>query len=285
MKHLVSLVLALCLMILGTGALAAGLPWEGGYLIDHDPKPIDLDGDGSPETVFLETVPGEYDSFLRLHAASADGAELTYDTEIYDAEYAWAGDLDGDGAQEILLWGDVMSDDYCTWCLRCKGDHFAPVLFADIDRGENGEGYFKSGYGSVEDVDLAAGRVTLCGSQDMLGTYFMNRTLALSEDGLFEIADDGLWVREINDDMWDGYGALVVRSPIPYAAPDGSAGILEPGDKLLITAMDKVSRADFVTQDGRAGTLAVSEDYERGWGSLVDGIPEDEAFERIPYAD
>ena len=61
--------------------------------------------------------------------------------------------------------------------------------------------------------------------------------------------------------------------------------MLEPGEKIIIYATDKESYAKFSTRDGLTGTLVISRDYDRGWGCLVDGIPEDQCFESLPYAD
>ena len=285
MNRMLSLILVLALTVC-SAALAEAPSWEGGTAIDSNPQSLDLDGDGNMETVYLETVPDDFESFQRLHVSDSDGTEAVYDAEIISGATAWACDLNHDGLTEIFLWGDIMSDDYYTWCLHYDGDHLAPVLFADANRGENGKGYFKMGYGMLSDVSLDECTIVLCGSQDMLGTYFMDRTLSLSEDGLFEFADDGLWVRGgISDDQWDGYGVLTAKVSIPYEADSGEAKKLEPGEKLMITGTDKSSVATFVTQDGRTGRLAVSEDYERGWGTLVDGVSEEDAFEFIPYAD
>ena len=41
----------------------------------------------------------------------------------------------------------------------------------------------------------------------------------------------------------------------------------------------------FITRDGRAGTLQISDNFEKGWGILVAGIPEEDLFEFVPYAD
>ena len=40
-----------------------------------------------------------------------------------------------------------------------------------------------------------------------------------------------------------------------------------------------------MTEDGMEGVLSISENYEAGWGHLVNDIPEEELFEYIPYAD
>ena len=285
MKRILSLVLVLALLACGV-ALAEGQLWKGGTPIDETPRSLDLNGDSSMETIYTETVPDDFESFQRVHVLDADGTESVYDAEIISDASAWAGDLNRDGTMEIFLWGDIMSDDYFTWCLHYNGDHLTPVLFADINRGENGQGYFKSGYGMLDDVNLDEYMITLSGSQDILGTYFMDRTLSLTEDGLFELTDDGMWVRDVSDyddETWE-YAALTAQVPIPCEI-DGEAEVLNPGDRIMITGFDKASVVTFATADGREGRLAVSEDYARGWGSLVDGLPEEEAFGFLPYAD
>ena len=286
MKRLISLMLILFLAAIGLPALAEELPWAGGIPIDGTPRELDLDGDGSPETIWLETVPDDFESFQRLHVTGGDDIDSVYDMEIIDGATACAGDMNRDGLMEIFVWGDVMSDDYYTWCLHYNGDHLLPVLFADTSRGDNSDGYYKSGYGMVTDVSPEC-TVTLCGSQDMLGTYFMERTLSLTEDGLFELTDDGRWVRDLelldldDDEFWDGYSVLNPIAAVPTA--DGAP--IQPGEKFIITGTDKQTEASFLTQDGRTGTLEINEDWERGWGWRIGDIPEDELFEFVPYAD
>ena len=282
-------VILLALLLIGGNALAE--PFEtDGYAIDPaNPPAIDLDGDGAAETVTFEMVPDEYDNYLQIQVTTSEGATLTYDTGIIYGEGAWACDMDGDGIVEIFAWGDVMSDDYYTWCVQYTGRILKPVLFADVERGSvNGPGYYKWGYGQLTDADPAAGTVTLCGSQDVLGTYFMCRTLRLEEDGLFEYGDDGWWRRDVSAmlddaDSWE-YGALTLKAAVPCEV-GGAADTLNPGDQIIITGTDKETKASFIARDGREGMLAISEDYERGWGMLVDGVPEGDLFEFVPYAD
>ena len=57
------------------------------------------------------------------------------------------------------------------------------------------------------------------------------------------------------------------------------------GDKLVITASDKATRAYFETQDGRQGYLEIAPNAEQGWGWLVNGVSENDVFEIVPYAD
>ena len=283
MKRFLSILLAV--MLLGTAAVADSAPGAL-TLSEGEPISVDLDGDGAEERVGWTMRATDYEPELWLTVEPEGGAPVEYGTPILWGQSAFVVDLDGDGVREILLTGDEMSDDYVTFCLRYEGGELREILFPDAARGDNGGGYFKWGYGRV--TDFGENRVTLSGSQDVLGTWFAERTFALTPLYRFEFADDGLWVRNADladDDLWE-YGALELKAALPYADVDGSpAGALEPGDRILITASDKRETARFVTRDGREGVLAISPDYERGWGLLVNGVPEDELFTFVPYAD
>ena len=156
---------------------------------------------------------------------------------------------------------------------------------------------------AAESGDLSSRRVSFCavgdnlislsGSQDVLGTWFATRTLKLTPYDRFEFNDAGLWMRSLDDyegaddDLWE-FAALTVTQSLPYADEhhrDQTVGTLEPGDRILIYASDKKEFAYFASQDGASGALNISPNYEQGWGWLVDGIPEEECFETVPYAD
>lgn len=278
-----SLILALLLMLCACASAEAALP-GGVTLTEGETASIDLDGDGAAEAIRWAMTPGD-DGALVLEVTGADGATVSYETDIGWAGNGWVADLDGDGRMEIFVWGDVMSDDYYTWCLHWMGDRLAPVLFCDIERGENGNGYFKCGYGSLTGADPAEGTVTLCGTQDVLGTYFVARTLKLSADGLFEIADDGWWTREAPaaGEAWDEYTGLTLKAETACTL-DGKPATLKPGDRIFITGSDKRQQAAFTTPDGHAGTLEIDRNYD-DWGWKVNDIPESDVFEFVPYAD
>lgn len=285
MKCAMLLLLSLCLLLSALPVLAeANGPAQ---LSEGEVLAVDLDGDGVAESLRWDMVPGEYDENLTLTVANPGGAEISYATDIIWGSAVTVLDLDGDGLTEILVSGDVMSDDYSTWCLRLTEGAFYEVLFPDGSRGDNTDGYYKQGYGRV--IAAGDGRVTLSGSQDILGTWFGTRTLALTPYDRFEFDDAGLWMRDLegldSEALWE-YGALTVAAPLSYADLWGNpAGTLEPGEKILIYASDKREVACFATRDGLNGALSISPDYERGWGWLVDGIPEEDCFEYVPYAD
>lgn len=282
MKRTTTMLLALLLLIAAFSAQAEALSIP----IDGVPVGIDLDGDGAEETVACVMLLEDGLERLQLQVSPQGRAAVSADTDICVWTAGRAADLNGDGLVELLLSGDVMSDDYFTWCYNYVNGRLKPVLFADVNRGDNGAGYFRQGYGQLIALDPAAGTVTLSGSQDVLGTWFGRRTLKLSEDGLFECADDGLWRRYIDPadaDVWE-YGALTVKTALPCRLA-GAEATLNPGDRILVTGSDKLSRATFVTPDGQSGEISIAQDFQRGWGWLAADVPEEEAFETVPYAD
>lgn len=248
----------------------------------------DLDGDGAMDSVrwTMEEDEETYEYLFTLEATLADGTALALEPEItMYVEGVYAADLDGDGAEELLLSGDEASDDYITYCLRAINGRLVPAMFADGARGDRNGGYYKCGYGYVSAID--GNRVALCGSQDMLGTWFATRVYALSDVGVFEFADEGKWVRdaaEVDEDTWE-YASLTTIAPLPYTTAEGRQAELPVGTKLIIVATDKQYTADFITRDGVEGTLSVMPDEEKGWGMLIDGKSEDEYFDYVPYAD
>lgn len=281
----------ICLMVAILALSGFALAEEPQNLVKNTPVSIDLDGDGTSEIIEWEMSPrDEYDSILTLKITTADNITIYYDTDIISAEEVYAVDLDSDGRTELLATGDICSDDYSTYCLRYENGALYELLFADACRGENSDGYFKSGYGII--TDISNGELTLTGSQDVLGTWMAARRFTLTTSNRFELCDSGNWVREADlnsAELWE-YAALTLKTNLEVELTDANGEntqtvTLNPGDKILITESNKVDEASFVMQDGRTGKFNICENYEQGWGSLVNDIPEEEVFEYIPYAD
>lgn len=278
------LILALALMLACLPALAETTepqPLEQGVTLT-----VDLDGDGTEESVLWEMAAGQYEDVLMVTVTGASGARTTYPTDILWGGVVYVVDLNGDGAMEILLSGDVMSDDYFTWCLQYQNGRLVEVLFPDCGRGEVSGAYYKQGYGLITRVGKYS--IELTGSQDVLGTWMASRRVSLEYPGRFEFCDNFVWERSFNDesdeDMWE-YSALTVSAPIHYYGEHGCEdGILNPGEKIYVYSTDK-SVAHFVTPEDVLGLLLITPNHDRGWGWLVDGIPEDECFNNLLYAD
>lgn len=246
------------------------------------PLRIDLNGDGAQEEIIAVMEGLEEERVLAVYVTGADGGTCGYQTDLILVEDILIVDMDGDSMMEILVSGDVCSDDYSTRCLHYDEGALSPLLFADANRGDNEGGYFDYGYGAV--IGIAGCSLTLVGSQDVLGTWMASRVFTL-ENGRFELRDDGLWRmydRTDDPDYWE-YGSLVPMVDIDVDF-DGVAGKLHPGERFMVTASDKVSIVWFVTEDGRVGSFPIEPDPV-GWGSLVGGVSEYDCFEYLPYAD
>lgn len=282
MKRFLAFVLAMMMLC---GAALAGEIDEGVRELVLDEKmEIDLDGDGASEGLTIQMVGAEDETFLHLVVEGSDGSVNAYSCELWYYMGGFVLDMNGDGAMEILISGDIMSDDYFTWCLNYDTETGMKALqFADANRGDNTDDYFEYGYGAI--TDIAENRVSLAGTQDMLGTWMAERTFTL-RDGQFELEDGGVWrMLDLTADpeVWE-YMCLVLAQDMDVLFEDGSEGRLAAGEKLLITETDKLSYAGFVTEDGRRGTIALEENTEE-WGHLINGVSEEEMFEYLPYYD
>ena len=247
--------------------------------------PLDLDGDGLEEKVSWKQIwADEYTQKCVVTVITNENAILTYTPEFEYTVGVYASDLDGDGRTEFLISGDLASSDYITVCLHLFNGRLEPALFADCSRTNYNRGYDKWGYGMVTAID--GNRVTLSGSQDILGTWFGERTFTLADTGLFEFADDGRWIRDPSEslgDMWE-YASLTLAQALGCTMPNGTSAILPAGTRLMIIASDKQT-AEFITDKGMHGTLNIYPDEARGWGYCVDSKPEEEVFVYVPYYD
>lgn len=284
MKKLTAWLLAMMLMT--SFAFAEMTIPEDAIVLPMDERiEIDLDSDSEAEKVQLRMEGIEDEACLRIIIEGTDGAMNIYDTWIMYPEPCYAIDMNGDGILEILLTGDLQSDDYCTWCLNYDLENgIRAFTFADANRGTNTGEYLEEGYGRI--IAISGNSITLRGSQDVLGTWMADRTFRLQGE-TFDFADDGMWImQDITGDeyIWE-YFCLNPIKEVPVTFEDGSEGILSPGEKFVITFSDKVSVAGFVTQEGKKGTIALAENTEEGWGNMIAGAPDYEYFEYIPYAD
>ena len=284
MKKLI--ILLLLVMMFSACACAEMIIPEGALILPMDTNiEIDLDGDSEAEKVLLRMEGIEDETYLRLIIEGTDGAMNIYDTWIQYPEACLCMDMNEDGIHEILLSGDVQSDDYVTWCLNYDLENgIREFTFADANRGTNTGEYMPEGYGKIVSID--GNYLTLRGSQDVLGTWMADRIFTLKKD-VFELADDGLWImQDIADDefIWEYFHLNPVRE-VPVTFEDGSEGTLAVGEKFIITFTDKVSVAGFVTQEGKKGSIAITANTEEGWGYMIDGIADYEYFEYIPFAD
>lgn len=279
----------LVMLMAGAFALAEDVQLQGGCELEPGVQAqMDLDDDGYMETLLWEQSEDEYGQMtdvLRVIGAEGKPTGFTFDSMYGRSMYVL--DLDGDGRMEILSDGDWASDDYETTCIRYSGGAFQLIQFPNAARGKVAGDYLMTGYGYIK--SFGENYMELCGSQDILGTHFGSRWVKL-EGNRFEFADDGLWQFEYDfsdPEIWENWGALNPLQEIPaviYENGQEVDGAIQPGEKFMVVASDKVSVVHFQTQSGRMGYFSIEPSAD-GWGCLINGIPESELFEMVPYAD
>ena len=248
-------------------------------IADALPYRADLDGDGQAEIVDLTTLPGT-DGQPRWTVSVQKGEEVKLSqTDIPDdMPYdLWAGDLDEDGQYELFFHGDMASDDYVIYAWRWD---LAPLRFQRDDR---------YGWGDEDDPTVFAaaiegfedGHIIVVGVVDMLGTHWGVRTLALGEDGIIGPVST-VWT--FDEDM--DRALTVKRALTAYSArarkDPGEAFVLEPGTRIVPLCSDGQERMWFETDKGKGGVLLLVPDEEDMW--LIDGTPEADCFEELPYS-
>jgi hypothetical protein len=248
-------------------------------IADELPYRADLNGDGQAEIVDLTTLPGT-DGQPRWTVSVQKGEEVKLSqTDILDdMPYdLWAGDLDEDGQYELFFHGDMASDDYVIYAWRWD---LAPLRFQRDDR---------YGWGDEDDPTVFAaaiegfedGHIIVMGVVDMLGTHWGVRTLALGEDGIIGPVST-VWT--FDEDM--DRALTVKRALTAYSArarkDPGEAFVLEPGTRIVPLCSDGQERMWFETDKGKGGVLLLVPDEEDMW--LIDGTPEADCFEELPYS-
>ena len=243
------------------------------------PFAFDLDGDGEKETIDLRNT------------GSGSGSDthwqLTVDGLPAEDVYAlssemislWLADLDADGISEILYSGDMGSDDYatCAW----HGDTLERIWFT----GETRHGRDSSEQTPIADglATFSYGRLYLESMTYQLGTYASVRAYEYT---------GGVIAPEANP--WDGAAYwsytsnrnwITLASALGVSWEDGTAGRLDAGEEILLLSTDG-STVRFRTRGERIGSIRLeyARDENGLFGCYIDGRPETEYFQRLPYA-
>ncbi len=251
-------------------------------IADALPFLADLDGDGVPETVDLTILPGADDQG-RWTLSLQKGDQVTlFQTDVpEDTSYGlWAGDLDEDGQYELFFHGDLASNDYVIYGFRSD---LSCLFFEPDERAFRWGGNVQSSVfdGYIEGFE--DGHLVISGAVDMLGTHWGVRTFAIGDDGIIGPVST-VW--QFIDEAEADTPLVVTKALTAYKASvrkdPGEAFILEPGERIYLLASDGWERMWFETEKGKGGVLLLTPDEENTW--LIDGVPESEYFEFLPYA-
>lgn len=234
------------------------------------PYSLDLDADNSDEAVALKAMRSEDSDMDNYVLTVTDGtASAEFETDIISDCSLWTADVDGDGSPELLLSGNVMSDDYVTYCWKYDGSKLNTVKFAD-DGGARSDifsGWIKT---------IGSGGIELGKKCDVLGSYGGYRPFEYS-GGVLSAAPGSVW------SFTDNSQHLKVKSALPVTLSDGTSASLKPGDSILLTATDGQSWVSYEDSAGNTGTIAIEikTDY---WGIYIDGAEDSVYFDQLPYA-
>ena len=234
------------------------------------PFSYDLNGDGTPEVIDLTSAGTEDGSRWRLTVDGVSAGEVfALDARLCSL---WIADADADGTAEIYFSGDMGSDDYvtCAW----RGDTLEPILFT---------GESRNGADPAEQTQTADGLAVFSGPwlyldswSYQLGTYRAVRPYVL-RDGVLMPDPDSDWAYTANR------FALTVRSDLPVTLDGDGPATVHPGTQLTLLGTNG-NTVRFTMDEGVTGTIELSLDKENGAGWRIDGRPEDEFFETLPYA-
>ena len=247
----------------------APLPLE---ITDRVPFDYDVDGDGEREVLDLVNTGGED---MPVWQVTVDGRPLARMEMTVWEPALWLADLDYDGVSELILSGDMGSDDFvtCAW----RGDTLAPIPFTgESRRGADPAAQTAWAYGMAV---FSVGNFYLESWSYQLGTYTAVREYALSE-GVIAPAENSWstfsgWSYSRNR-IW-----LTLTREVPVTTEQGGTSVLSAGEEILLTGTDG-ARVYFRTRGGAAGSFTAVLGENGGW--VINGVSEEETFEFLPYA-
>ena len=233
----------------------------------------DLDTDGAMETVQLLRIWDQYDQqsfILRIQKGTEvfdtgmDEGELSYPPS-FNARI-WLADLDADACPEIYFCGDMASDDYVLNAWSCKSGTPELIPFED------------QLFLEASILSISEGSLQLESTQDVLGSYEAVRAYVL-HDGVLVPLGDAWQIVPANT----SYSRLSLVRDLPVTLDDGTASTFGPGTILQVTGTDGKSFVDVITEDGVTGRIAITQPAG-DWQWYINGEPELEYFELVPYA-
>ena len=250
---------------------------------DALPCTVDLDGDGTMETVDMTTRPEESDGCPRWAVSVTRGDQVKLaETDILDDMPwdLWVGDLDEDGSYEIFFHGDEASNDYVIYAWR---HDLTPISFEPDDRLVRGncEQDLTTFAGYVEGFE--DGHMVIQGFVDMLGTHWGVRTFAIGDDGVIGPMST-VWAFEEMDDRFLTVKKELTAYKAKVRKEAGEAFLLPVGEKVYPLASDGCERMWFRTGSGKTGVLLLTPDEDTSVMWRIDGVPEAEYFEFLPYS-
>lgn len=237
---------------------------EGGAmfaeLISNEAVSVDVNGDGTLDTVELISEYDEYDDMkisLKVNDISLDLDNCAYLTNSYLVRAE-------NGRSFVLISCDMMSDDYVT-------------LLVEVTSG------------TPEKLDSIEGNLTSMSNDAfmvntyvyVLGTYGSKRTYTFSEGKLQPVEERYTFASREETPERQG---LVLKSEMTVSIEENGTMVekeLSPGTMIYPVNSDGETVVGFELEDGTYGEIT----FERKDSTIyIDGVSEYDLFEELPYA-
>ncbi len=257
-------------------------------LTPDTPTEIDLDGDGSMETVVytLKASEDEYADYtsasITATAQSGEVAAHILEYEFYNINvFALKLDASSD-AMTLAYTYEHSSEDYDTVFIKYESSAFSVIPCANTEySGEYSE--VNSVFGAFKDI-TADNKITVNTVCDVLGTYWGYCEYEL-KDGMIQKTENGDWFAE------NPAFVLTLTKELPVTFIENETqteGTLKAGTKIAITRVSgDYTKAYFITEyettesETKEGFIEVD---VSNYPHTINGIDEAEYFEYIPYA-
>ncbi len=172
-----------------------------------------------------------------------------------------------DGRSFLVFYCDDASDDFVTYVYEVTD---GKVRACDKLDGASFEGGYLGASGKFY---LGTDAVGLFMRLSVFGSYAGSMTYQLTEEGKLVQTEDFFAI--------DTPYELTVAKELPVTL-EGVETTIPVGSVLKITGTDNAGTAHFRLDTGETGTISYVRDEEQ-WQLLVDGVSENEYFERVPY--
>jgi len=223
---------------------------------------LDIDGDGKEEKLFLESETDEntYYSNFTLHIGDKK-LEVESDYYYY-CEPRFVHSSEGD-----YFFFTVTSDNDFNRILMYSAE-------GDFEKIDELDGSFKT----IED-----GKAVVASRHDAFGTWSVNKDYTYDKKGLHTNEK----IDRIDNDprTKDGATGITLLKDLEYSEKAGDykdVKTLKKGS-VIYPVSDSGTELGFVTEDKKEGFFEYTHEPGEG-GRKVDGVPEDEMFEGMPYA-
>lgn len=213
---------------------------------------------GESSKLCLKTEWNEYD-MLDVSISLGEKEEQIGEFGSYQSAYFIRRE---DGRSFLAVTCDAMSDDYTTSIYEVTAD--------SIQKCDELSGARITGcYITTEKIEMSQ-------RLDVLGTYFAKTDYSLDENGKCKQAEELFTIESLD--------TLTVIKPLP-AVVEGEEVLLNTDTRIKITGTNNLDAVYFEVPETKAtGIIYYELDEEGSWIHMIDGVPEYEYFEMLPYA-